>query len=73
MAIDPVTRDAARTPLFIAGAGMLIAGLVPFAISLLRSSHDSASGSLFWIFVPIGGLLIALARMRASREWRRGR
>jgi hypothetical protein len=35
MAIDPVTRKALGTPMFIVGAVMLVAGLVPFLLALL--------------------------------------
>jgi hypothetical protein len=73
MAIDPVTRKALRTPMFIVGAVMLVAGLVPFLLALLAGSKGIPGGILFWVFVPLGGLLMALARSRASREWRQER
>jgi hypothetical protein len=54
-------------------AAMLIAGVVAFGAPPFPSSNAFAGGVLFWVFVPIGGLLIALARLRASQAWRKGR
>ncbi len=73
MAIDPVTGRAVRTPLFIVGAVMLIGGLVPFVVALFPGSSEFAGGFLFWVFVPLGGLMMALARLRASQRSRPGR
>ena len=73
MAIDPVTQRAFRTPMFIAGTVMLVAGLVPLVV--VSISGWNGVSAVFWlsIFAPIGALLMALARSRASQEWRQGR
>ena len=73
MAIDTVTRRASRNPMFIAGVVMLAVGLVP-AIVVLVSGWNAISGvSLLTVFAPIGALLMAQARARATQEWRQGR
>ena len=35
MAIDPISRKAFRTPLFVAGVLMLIVGMVPVAVGVI--------------------------------------
>lgn len=70
MALDPVTARAFRTPLFASGVVMLAAGLIPVTLGLI-SGWDAVSGvSLLSVFAPIGALLMALARSRASVEWK---
>ena len=73
MSIDPITRKASHTPMFIAGVLMLAAGLVPVVVALI-SGWNQISGVLFLsVLAPIGALLMALARAKASREWRQQR
>ncbi len=73
MAIDPVTRKAFRTPMFIAGTVMLVAGLVPVVVALTSGWNALSGVSFLMVFAPIGALLMALARSRVSREWRRAK
>lgn len=73
LAIDPISRKAARTPMFIAGVLMLAAGLVPVAIGVISGWNRISGVSFLSIFAPIGAILIASARSKASREWRRGK
>jgi hypothetical protein len=73
VAIDRVTRRALRTPIFIAGIVMLAVGLVP-VIAVLVSGWNGISGvSPLTVFALIGALLMALARSKASQEWRQQR
>lgn len=71
MAIDPVTRKAFRTPMFIAGTVMLAVGLVPLVVALTSGWSGISGVSVLTVFAPIGASLMALARSKASREWRR--
>jgi hypothetical protein len=72
VAIDPITRKAFRTPMFLAGTLMLLAGLIPVVV--LISGWTAMSGvSFLTVFAPIGAVLMALARSKVSREWRQGR
>ena len=73
MAIDPVTRKAFRTPMFLAGTVMLVVGLVPVIVALISGWSAISGVSALLVFAPIGASLMALARSRASREWRQGR
>ena len=73
MAIDPVTQKAFRTPLFVAGVVMLLVGLVPIAVGLISGWNRITGVSVLSAFAPIGAILMAVARSRASREWRQGR
>jgi hypothetical protein len=73
MAIDLVTRKAFRTPMFIAGTVMLLAGLVPVAVALIAGWNAMPAVSPLTVFAPIGALLMALARSKVSKEWRRAR
>ena len=73
MAIDPVTRKAFRTPMFLAGTVMLAVGLVPVIVALISGWSAISGVSALLVFAPIGASLMALARSRASREWRQGR
>ena len=71
--MDSVTRKAVRTPMFMGGALMLLAGLVP-AIVVLTSGWNGAS-AISWlsVFAPLGAVLMAMARSTASQAWRQGR
>jgi hypothetical protein len=71
--IDPITRKAFRTPMFIAGSLMLLAGLVPVVVALASGWNAMSSVSLLTVFAPIGVILMALARSKASTEWSQGR
>ncbi|MEO8432501.1 MAG: hypothetical protein ABI592_13395 [Acidobacteriota bacterium] len=71
MAIDPVTRKAFRTPMFLGGVLMLAAGLVP-AIVAETSGWNAASGLAgLSALAPLGAGLMAAARHRASEEWKK--
>ena len=73
MGIDPISRKAFRTPMFIAGVLMLAAGLVPVVVGVI-SGWDRISGvSFLSVFAPIGVILMASARSKASRQWRQER
>jgi len=72
MAIDPVSRKAFRTPLFVTGVLMLMVGLVPVAVALISGWDRIAGYSALSAFAPIGAVLMTVARSRASREWRQG-
>lgn len=73
MAIDPVTRKAFRTPMFIAGTVMLAAGLIPVIVGFLSGWNRISNVALLLVFAPVGASLMALARSNTSREWRQGR
>ena len=73
MAIDPVSQKAFRTPMFIAGVLMLIAGLIPVAVGAISGWSRISDVSFLSVFAPIGALLMALARSKASQEWRQKR
>ena len=73
MAIDPVTRRAISTPMFIAGTVMLVAGLVPLIVVSNSGWNGVSAVSWLSVFTPIGAILMALARSKASQEWRQGR
>ena len=73
MAIDPVTRNAFRTPMFIAGTVMLAVGLIPVIVARISGWSAISGVSLLLVFAPVGASLMALARSKASREWRQGR
>ena len=73
MAIDPVTRKAFRTPMFIAGTVMLLAGLVPVGVALISGWNSISGVSPLTVFAPIGALLMALARSKVSKEWRQAK
>jgi len=73
VAIDPVSQKAFRTPLFVVGVVMLMVGLVPIAVGVISGWNRIAGLSVLLAFAPIGSILIAVARSRASREWRQGR
>jgi len=73
VAIDPVTRNALRTPLFIAGTVMLAVGLIPVIVALMSGWSAISGVSMLLVFAPIGASLMALARSQASREWKQGR
>ena len=73
MAIDPVTRRATRTPMFIVGTVMLVAGLVPLIVVSISGWNGVSAVSWLSVFAPIGAILMAVARSKASQEWRQGR
>ena len=73
MPLDPVTRRALGTPMFIAGIVMLAVGLVPVIVVLVSGWNAISGVSLLTVFAPIGALLMALARSKASQEWRQQR
>jgi hypothetical protein len=59
--------------MFFLGAVMLLAGLVP-SIVVLRSGWSAASAvSWLSVFAPVGAILIAVARSKASQAWKQGR
>jgi hypothetical protein len=59
--------------MFIAGTVMLAVGLVPVIIALISGWSAISGVSVLLVFAPIGASLMALARSKASREWRQGR
>jgi len=71
--MDPVTAAASRTPLFIAGAVMLVAGLIPVVVVLISGWSALSGVSVLSVLAPIGAALMALARSKASHEWRQRR
>jgi hypothetical protein len=73
VAIDPVTGRAFRTPAFIVGTVMLVAGLVPLVLVSISGWKGISAVSWLSVFAPIGAILMALARSKASQEWRQGR
>ena len=73
MAHDPVSRRAFRTPMFMAGVLMLIAGLVPVVVGVVSGWSTISGLSFLSAFAPIGAVLMAVARSRASEDWRKGR
>lgn len=73
MAIDPVTRKAFRTPMFVAGTMMLLVGLIPAVVALISGWNAVSGVSLLMVFAPVGALLMALARSKVSQEWRQER
>ena len=73
MAIDPVSRKAFRSPLFVAGVLMLMVGLVPIAVGVISGWNQVAGASALSAFAPIGAILMAVARSKASSDWKQGR
>ena len=73
MAIDPISRKAFRTPLYVSGVVMLIVGMVPIAVGVISGWNRIAEISFLTAFAPIGAILMAVARTKASSEWRQGR
>jgi hypothetical protein len=73
VAIDPVSKKAFRTPMFIAGALMLVTGLIPVAVAVISGWSKISGVSFLSAFAPIGVVLMAVARSRASQEWKQGR
>lgn len=73
MAIDPISQKAFRSPLFVAGVLMLIVGMIPIALGVISGWNRIASLSFLTAFAPIGAILMAVARSKASGEWRQGR
>ena len=71
--MDTVTGTAFRTPMFLAGIVMLAVGLVPAIVALVSGWNAISGVSFLTVFAPIGALLMAQARSRASQEWRQGR
>jgi len=59
--------------MFIAGIVMLAVGLVPVIVVLVSGWNAISGVSLLTVFAPIGALLMALARSKASQEWRQQR
>ena len=59
--------------MFIAGTVMLAAGLIPVIVALISGWSAISGVSVLLVFAPVGASLMALARSKASREWRQGR
>jgi hypothetical protein len=59
--------------MFIAGAGMLVAGLIPVTVAAIAGGASVSDVSFLSVFAPVGACLMALARSKASREWRQAR
>jgi len=59
--------------MFIAGTVMLLAGLIPAVVALISGWNAVSGVSFLTVFAPIGALLMALARSKVSREWRKAR
>jgi hypothetical protein len=70
MAIDPVSRRAFGTPMFMAGALLLVVGLIPVGVALLSGWNGISGTSFLTVFAPIGAILMAIARSTASRQGR---
>ena len=68
MAIDPVSQKMFRTPMFIVGVLMLVAGLIPVAVLAISGWSRTSDVSFLSVFAAIGALLIALARSKTSQE-----
>jgi hypothetical protein len=73
MAIDPVSRMAFRTPMFMVGAMMLFVGLIPVVVGMSSGWSRISDASGLSVFAPIGVILMAVARSRASQDWRQGK
>jgi hypothetical protein len=71
--MDSVTRTAMRTPMFIGGALMLLAGLVPVLVVLSSGWNGASAVAWLSVFAPLGAILMAVARSTASQQWRQGR
>jgi len=52
---------------------MLIVGLTPVAVALISGWNRIADLAFLTAFAPIGAILMAVARSKASSEWREGR
>jgi hypothetical protein len=48
---------------------MLLAGLIPVVVALTSGWNAVSGVSFLMVFAPVGALLMALARSKASREW----
>jgi len=59
--------------MFIVGTVMLVAGLVPLVVVSISGWNGISAVSWLSVFAPIGAVLMALARSKASQEWRQGR
>ena len=75
MVFDPVTVQAARTPMFIVGAGLLMLGILPFIFTVILYPEGNAVGPgiLMWLLVPIRAILVWRAWSRAVQAWRHGK
>lgn len=73
VASDLVTRKAFRAPMFVVGMVMLAVGLIPVVVVLISGWNAMSGVSVLTVFAPIGAVLMALARSRASQEWREKR
>jgi hypothetical protein len=56
--------------MFIVGTIMLVAGLVPAIVVSISGWNGVSAVSWLSVFAPIGAILIAVARSKASQEWR---
>ena len=70
---DPISLMTARTPMFMLGVLMLAVGLVPVVVGVISGWNRISGVSFISVFAPIGAVLMASARSKASREWRQGR
>ena len=70
---DPISLMTARTPMFMLGVLMLAVGLVPVVVGVISGWNRISGVSFLSVFAPIGAVLMASARSKASREWRQGR
>ena len=52
---------------------MLAVGLVPVVVGVISGWNRISSVSILSVFAPVGAVLMALARSKASREWKQGR
>ncbi len=71
--MDPVTRKAVRTPMFMAGSLMLLAGLVPLIVVLTSGWNGASAVAWLSVFAPLGAILMSVARSNASQAWKQGR
>jgi hypothetical protein len=71
--VDPITRNAFRTPMFLAGVLMLLVGLVPVAVALVSGWDRVAGVTILSAFAPVGAVLMAVARAKVAERWKKGR
>jgi multisubunit Na+/H+ antiporter MnhG subunit len=55
--------------MFVAGTMMLLAGLIPVVVALISGWRAVSGVSVLTVFAPVGAVLMALARSKASKEW----
>jgi len=59
--------------MFLGGALMVLAGLVPSIVVLTSGWSGASAVSWLSVFAPVGAILMAVARSTASQAWRQSR